>query len=218
MKKCGQITFTSSSTIPKPVTVTQIREKAQALHADNIDALLAEIRELRNTVREQETKIKYLEKLTRGAQAISQKTQDRLNAFIAYGVDDNTKRLGEGERAAVLHSYKYAFNKLPESEEEINDAILIANGRFPEESNEQAEERAKAEFKRIYLRDPDANNPRDNAFIVVAAYGLRQRAENRNLKSEAQGISIFKSLYRHTPQTTEEWNVMQGITYSGASR
>ena len=31
--------------------------------------------------------------------------QTAVNAFIAYGVDDNTKRLGEGERASVINSY-----------------------------------------------------------------------------------------------------------------
>ena len=202
----------------EPSTLPKIREKAQALHTDKIDELLAEIKELRSKVREQETKIKYLEKLVEGNEKLSQKTEDRLNAFIAYGVDDNTKRLGEGERAAVLHSYKSAFSKLPESEDELNDAILIANGRWPKGRNEGAEKQAKAEFKRIYKRDPNMDNKNDNAAITVIAYGLRQRAENRNLKSEEQGIKTFKHIYGHVPQTTEEWNIMQGITYSGASQ
>ncbi|OGY70182.1 MAG: hypothetical protein A3E05_03095 [Candidatus Jacksonbacteria bacterium RIFCSPHIGHO2_12_FULL_44_12] len=217
MKKCGQITFTSSSTITTPPTTTQIRDTARTLHADNIDALLAEIKLLRSQVREQETKIKYLEKLTSGAQEISQKTEEQLNTFIAYGVDENTKRLGTGERAAVLHSFKSAFNKLPESEDELNDAILIANGKWPKARSEEAEARAEKEFKRIYKREAVMDNQNDNAAITVMAYGLRQRAENRNLKSETQGIKTFKHIYGHVPQTTEEWNLMQGITYSGAT-
>ena len=217
MKKCGQITFTSSSTITTPPTTTQIRDTARTLHADNIDALLAEIKLLRSQVREQETKIKYLEKLTSGAQEISQKTEEQLNTFIAYGVDENTKRLGTGERAAVLHSFKSAFNKLPESEDELNDAILIANGKWPKARSEEAEARAEKEFKRIYKREAVMDNQNDNAAITVMAYGLRQRAENRNLISEAQGIKTFKHIYGHVPQTTEEWNLMQGITYSGAT-
>ena len=61
-------------------------------------------------------------------------------------------------------------------------------------------------------------NPNDNAAVVVIAYGLRQKAENRNLDSERQGIRIFENIYGHLPQTTEEWNIMQSITYSGATR
>jgi len=62
------------------------------------------------------------------------------------------------------------------------------------------------------------NNANDNAAVTVMAYGLRQKAENRNLNSEKSGIQTFKGIYGHTPQTTEEWNIMQAITYSGSSR
>jgi hypothetical protein len=62
------------------------------------------------------------------------------------------------------------------------------------------------------------DNPNDNAAVTVMSYGLRQRAENRNLDSERNGIKIFSGIYKHTPSTTDEWNIMQAITYSGASR
>ncbi|MCX6796783.1 MAG: hypothetical protein NTW06_04810, partial [Candidatus Falkowbacteria bacterium] len=32
------------------------------------------------------------------------------------------------------------------------------------------------------------------------------------------GIKTFKYVYGHTPSTTEEWNLMQAVTYSGAAR
>jgi len=50
------------------------------------------------------------------------------------------------------------------------------------------------------------------------AYGLRQKAENRNLNSEKAGIKIFKNIFGVVPKTTEDWNAMQAITYSGATR
>jgi len=62
------------------------------------------------------------------------------------------------------------------------------------------------------------NDPKDNAAVTIMAYGLRQRAENRNLVSEQQGISIYESIYNKVPSSTGEWNVMQAITYSGAMR
>lgn len=62
------------------------------------------------------------------------------------------------------------------------------------------------------------NNANDNAAVTVMAYGLRQKAENRNLNSETAGIKIFTAIYGHTPNSTEDWNIMQAITYSGAKR
>jgi hypothetical protein len=62
------------------------------------------------------------------------------------------------------------------------------------------------------------DNAHDNAAVTVMAYGLRQKAENRNLNSEKSGIKTFKNIYGHTPSSTEDWNIMQAITYSGASR
>jgi len=94
-----------------------------------------------------------LENLKKGMPALSEKIESVLNNFITYGVDENTQKLGEGERAAVIYSYKFAFNKLPESEEEITDVIKIANGRWPSITNQQAEEKAKEEFQKYLQKD-----------------------------------------------------------------
>lgn len=144
--------------------------------------------------------------------------QNSLDDFIASGVDDNTRKLGQGERTAVIYSYKSAFNKLPETADEMADVIKIANGRFPSQTNEPAEKRAKDQFIKIYKRIPDMNDAKDAAAVKVMAYGLRQKAENRNLNSEKAGIKSFKSIFGNNPKTTQDWNAMQAITYSGAVR
>ena len=115
-----------------------------------------------------------------------------------------------------MYSYKNAYGKLPETEDEMEDAIKIANGRFPSVVNETAERKAKELFVDIYKRIPDTGNVNDNAAVKVMAYGLRQIAKNRNLESEKTGINSFKLIFGHLPITTEDWNVMQAITYSGA--
>lgn len=194
-------------------------EKAKLLNTDNgLGAILDELQELRDLVREQQSELKYMKTLLADFKNVAQGVQDALNNFITYGVDENTQKLGAGERAAVINSFKAAFNKLPETDDEMADAIKIANGRWPSQTNKEAEDKAKSQFKKIYLRDADMNNPNDNAAVTVMAYGLRQKAENRNLKSEEQGINTFKYIYNKLPETTEEWNIMQAITYSGASR
>lgn len=209
---------------PEPVVIKPIEQipdyanDAKLLAGDGMSQVLAELKQLRNLVKEQNTKIKYLEKLTSSFQKLSDKMESALNNFITYGVDNNTQKLGEGERAAVISSYKSAYEKLPETEADLADAIKIANGRWPSATSTTAEMRAKELFTKIYKRIPDMSNAKDNAAVTVMAYGLRQRAENRNMKSETTGIKTFKGIFGKNPSSTEDWNAMQAITYSGASR
>lgn len=198
--------------------IVEIKDRANLLIKDQLAPLLAELKELRNIIREQQTKITYLEKLTKDMAVLTANTEERLNIFIAYGVDENTKKLGTGERANILASYKQAFKELPDTEAEIADAIRIANGRWPEQRSQEMEKWAKDQFKKVYLREPNLKNPNDSAAIMVMAYGLRQNAKNRNLNSEKAGISTFKSVYGYVPKEIKEWNIMQAITYSGAKR
>jgi hypothetical protein len=222
--KCGvysnEISIVLGSPESKPVLeMNKIRENADNLYNNKIDQLLAEIKTLRDMVKEQQTQITHLMRLKQGlAQTISSAIESALKNFIAYGVDDNTKKLGEGERAAVIYSFKEAYNKLPETQDEIEEAIKIANGRFPSIVSDEAEANAKAQFKKIYLRDADMSDAHDIAAIKVMAYGLRQKAENRNLKSEAAALKTFKNIFKKLPSSTEEWNALQAITYSGATR
>lgn len=198
--------------------ITNIISNANLLYDDKFGDILLELKELRDIVKEQAIQIKYLTRLKEDVQALSSKVENAINNFITYGVDYNTKRLGAGERAAVMYSFKSAFKKLPETEDELADAIKIANGRWPSLRSEEAEKAAKEQFKKIYEKVADMNNPNDNAAVTVMAYGLRQRAENRNLDSERNGIKIFQDIYGYHPDSTEDWNIMQAITYSGSSR
>jgi len=202
----------------KDEAIKIMENKAEMLRENKLDVILSELKELRSVVREQKNQIKYLKTLLLGVSSVTEAMQNSINSFITYGVDDNTKRLGEGERAAVMYSYKSAYGKLPETETDLADAVKIANGRWPSMTNEEAETRAINKFHEIYKRYPDSNNVKDDAAVKIMAYGLRQRAENRNLHSEGNGIAIFRAIFGHNPSSTEEWNTMQAITYSGATR
>jgi hypothetical protein len=141
-----------------------------------------------------------------------------IDNFIDNGVDQNTIKLGRGERMAVISSYQVAFGRMPENDMEINDLIKIANGRWPSITSANAENNAKAWFRNIYKREANMNNANDNAAVTIMAYGLRQRAENRNLNSESAGLKTFRAIYNRVPQSTQDWNILQAITYSGATR
>lgn len=180
--------------------------------------ILAELQELRDVAKEEENKAKYLTVLKEGITGLTEIIEAAINSFITYGIDSNTKKLGAGERAAVIYSFKAAFDKLPETEAEITDVIRIANGRWPNSRSDGAEKMAREQFRKIYKRIADLNEPYDDAAITVMAYGLRQKAENRNLDSERSGIGTFRDIYGYHPNSTEDWNIMQAITYSGAAR
>lgn len=195
-----------------------LREKAVLLTTNSILLILEEIKEVKDTAREEKNRARYMNKLKEGVEAVHELVETAINYFITYGIDDNTKRLGAGERAAVLHSFKAAFKKLPSTEDEMTDIIRIANGRWPNNRSVDAENKASEHFVKIYKRNANMENPHDDAAITVMAYGLRQKATNRNLNSERVGITTFKHIYGYNPNTTEDWNVMQAITYSGATR
>ncbi len=91
-------------------------------------------------------------------------------------------------------------------------------GRWPAARSDAAETSARENFEKIYKKIPDMDNSNDNAAIVVMAYGLRQSAANRNLNSERAGINTFEAIYGYHPGSTEDWNIMQAVTYSGAVR
>ncbi len=150
--------------------------------------------------------------------SLSAYARNAIIDFVKYGVDENSRRLGRGERLAVIFSYRQAYGRLPYDGYDMDDVVRIANGRWPQKRNASAEARAKANFRNVYKREANMSNTHDEAAVVVMAYGLRQKWYNRNLESERWGLTIFGNIYNHNPDTTEEWNILQAITYSGATR
>ncbi len=147
---------------------------------------------------------------------LDQSERYSLAQFIHQG-GQTTEWLGAGERAGVVSSYHKVFRRLPRTEKEWQDVIKIANGRWPEERNHEAEEETKNEyFREVYQRDPDMSNPNDSAAVTIITYGLRPA--KRNLESEASAINIFRGIYDKTPETTIDWDIVRAIAYSGASR
>lgn len=198
--------------------IRKIQATAALLVQGTVDTLLAQIGESRSQVEERFTAMTYLKNIADDLKELSQNIQEALIAFVAYGVDDNSKALGQGERAAVVYSYKDAYEKLPQTDREFSDMIKIINGRFPSERNSAQEEQARAEFKRIYKRVGNTKDINDNAALMIMTYGLQQMAADRNLASERMALKTFASVYDSLPRVIHEWNIMRAITYSGARR
>jgi hypothetical protein len=93
---------------------------------------------------------------------------------------------------------------------------MIRTNRWPSERNSEKEEKAKEDFKKIYLRSPNMADPHDNAAVTVITYGLRPAS--RNMESEKAAIKTFKHIYKKNPQTAEDWDIVRAVAYSGARR
>ncbi|MDP3066761.1 MAG: PKD domain-containing protein, partial [Methanobacteriaceae archaeon] len=198
----------------RTIQLNKILNEAGIVYSGDVNSILGNTRKSRNSKFEQEGYNKYTNPLIKGFN-LQPANINAITNFIAYGTE-TTQILGAGERAGVINSYKSAFGKLPTTQNEWEDVIKIANGRWPTERSEQAEKRAKAEFKKVYLRDPDMNNPNDNAAVTVIAYGLRP--DSRNLNSEKIAIKTFKAIYGYNPSSAVDWDIVRAIAYSGAKR
>ena len=196
--------------------VEQIKSEAATVQSGSVADLLALLKRARDTKFEEQTATAYTVKLTAKMSGLSATSTNALTNFIAYGTP-TTLKLGAGERAGVVNSYKTAFGKLPATVNEWSDVIKIANGRWPSARSADAEKRVVSTFAKIYWRLPDrAKNTHDDAAITVMAYGLRPDA--RNLDSEKAAIKSFKAIFGYAPTTAANWDAVRAIAYSGAQR
>jgi hypothetical protein len=162
------------------------------------------------------TKRLYLFIVARSTEKLDEQEKYALAYYIHYG-SQTTKWLGAGERTGVLNSYLTAFGDLPTNEEQWQDVIKIANGRWPEEKSAKAEKNAQDKyFMLVYKRQPNMKEAKDNAAVTVIAYGLRPAS--RNMNSEKNAILIFKAIFKKAPVDAVEWDIVRAISYSGAKR
>jgi hypothetical protein len=195
--------------------IATILADAAEIFKANINGLLGKLGLKRDLAKEQTSVKKYVKALLKGSPGLTDANINALNNFVAYG-SNTTLALGAGERAGVVNSFKSTFGHLPKNEAEWADAIKIANGRWPNTRNAAAETTAAATFEKIYLRAPDRKNPKDDAAVMVIAYGLRPA--QRNLSSEKAAKDAFKFVFGYNPSSASAWDIVRAIAYSGASR
>ncbi len=190
-------------------------EQGQFIARAEINEILSTVGQERVHEEEWAARDVLIKKMGIDLPALEARHQYALTNFIAYGSPD-TARLGSGERAGVINSFRAAFDWLPESDMDWSDIIKIANGRWPTQTSQEAEDKGIKEFKTIYLRDPNRANSHDDAAVTIIAYGLRPAG--RNMDSEAAAIRIFKAIYDYHPAGATDWDIVRAIAYSGATR
>lgn len=195
-------------------TIEQMLSEAEIINTADVEQVLSHIDADRNANAENNYNKSLVGQIVAGSNATSKNINKIIN-FVTYGTQ-SVEKLGAGERAGVVNSFKMAFNKIPASENDWSDVIKIANGRWPSQTSQAAEDRAKINFKRVYKREPNMKNAHDDAAITVMAYGLRPA--KRNMNSEAAAIKSFKAIYGYSPVKATAWDVVRAIAYSGATR
>jgi Divergent InlB B-repeat domain len=157
----------------------------------------------------------YANVIALSAESLSSTTKFAIADFIQQGTP-TTVKLGAGERGGSVASFAAAFGKLPTTNDDWQDVIKIGNGRWPAQRNTSAENLAKAQFKKIYLRLPNLSVGHDYSAVMIMAYGLRP--SSRNLKSERAAINSFEFIFKKIPVSAADWNDVMAIAYSGAKR
>jgi len=194
--------------------INRIVSHAKELVKAAVDKILALVGIKRDLAEEQKYAAFVQEKLIVGAK-VAAENRYAITNFVTYGTPD-TQKLGQGERAGTVDSFKSAFGRLPQTETDWEDVLKISVGRWPTQRNEQKEASVQKTFERIYLRAPERSNPNDDAAVVIMAYGLRP--ENRNLDSETVAIKTFKRIFGNNPNSASDWDTVRAIAYSGATR
>lgn len=195
--------------------LADIGQDVKDVYGGNVALTLANTGSKRDSKAESAGYKDYTSKLINGASDLSSNNIYAITNFVVYGTK-TTQILRADERADVIDSYKSAFGKLPASQVEWEDAIKIANGRWPSQTSETAEANAVASFEKIYLREPDRTKPYDDAAVTVIAYGLRPF--DRNIDSENAATNIFKAIYKYAPVSAVDWDIVRAVAYSGATR
>lgn len=185
------------------------------LSIENLNKFVAYAKKVKDSRLQAEAMEKYTKKIAKGIVNFPAESLYNVNNFIVYGTVF-TDKLGMGERAGVVSSYKKAYGKLPTTEAEWTDCLAIASGRWPGEKNVKAEDQAQKDFIKVYKRSANMSNSNDNAAVTVMAYGLRM--SKRNMTSEIIAAKTFRAIYGKGTTLTSDWDIVRAIAYSGAKR
>lgn len=226
----GKTTTDQKTTTPAPSTTPVVIKPIAPVGDENLakvlsesatiangtrEALLAEVGKARDTKAETTYSATVVKNIVSSVKTVAAEVKEKITDFVTYGTP-TTQVLGAGERGGVVNSFKEAFGKLPTTESDWQDVVKIGNGRWPTQTSATRETKAEAAFRVIYRRVPVRTSARDDAAVVVMAYGLRPA--NRNLKSEAAAARTFKAVYGKSPSTATDWDTVRAIAYSGAKR
>lgn len=158
-----------------------------------------------------DTADKYLNNLIDHVDNLAKGHISILTDFINYGTE-STKKLGEGERAGLLNSFKRIFQKMPTNQDDWLDLVGIGNNMVPSRINLVATQEAQEVLEKIYGRKMNIENIKERNIVNMVAYGLRP--DKRDFEKEKKAIIVFQKAYIRNPFSAADWDLVRGIAYS----
>jgi hypothetical protein len=146
-----------------------------------------------------------------GIDIVSADDRIAMGNFVAYGISQATKKLGVGERRAILRDY---FETVGRSNIVWSDVERMTVGLKPLTRNlakEQAQlSRMLKNFEMIYDRKPNFKDAKDDLSWNTLMYRIRF---TRDLTKEQPGVIQFKNVYNRLPKTPLEWAIVRSLGY-----
>jgi len=133
-----------------------------------------------------------------------------LTNFVTYGVSEATKKLGSGERRALVRDQLETLGRVS-----VNALEQLANGQKPVDRNLSKEvaqlKKVLPTFKKLVGRSPDFKNPNEDLAWNTMLYRVRF---TRDLSKERAGIGQFKLTFRRLPKSPLDWAVVRAAGYA----
>jgi hypothetical protein len=147
--------------------------------------------------------------------SLSSSLQGDLAPFIEVGTTDVTRRLGVGERRALLRDWFDTMRLSPSSVQVVTmDLERMASGQIPVTRNVSQERvqltRVRQTFRSIFGHDPVFARPQENLAWNTLMYRIRFP---RNLVAEQQGIVEFRRLFGRAPVDPFQWATVRVLGY-----
>ena len=137
-----------------------------------------------------------------------------IRNYVTYGTL-TTKRLGAGERAGTVASFKTAYGRLPADICDWQNVLRLANTKLPQ-TRVSRDLAAINTFKNVYGRNPNFGSLIDAVAQSLVGYGVRPQV--RDMNAERLATSAFRKTFGKTPSTTDEWDTNRAMAYSGVTQ
>ncbi|MFA6534001.1 MAG: Ig-like domain-containing protein [Patescibacteria group bacterium] len=204
---------TVSPAVPAtPATPATPASASTTADPDNLEEVLAAV----NAVRDETAEAKYTKLITADVKEFkltaTAEGKTPLTTFVVYGISDATKKLGAGERRALLRDYLETVGR---TDVVWSDVELMANGQKPVKRNlakEQAQvTKVLATFKTLVGHNPNFQNPAEDLAWNTLMYRIRF---SRDLVKEKAGIVEFKAKFGKVPTTPLGWAAVRAAGYA----
>ena len=146
--------------------------------------------------------------------ATDQTILQTIRNFVTYGTP-STQRLGAGERAGAVASFRAAYGRLPADICDWQDVVRLADTKQPTRSQSR-DLAAASTYMAVYGHDLRLGNITEAIAHSLIGYGIRP--QKRDLDAENKALGAFSRTFGKLPANTDEWDTNRALAYSGLAQ